>query len=145
MRSKTLVADGATTHVLICDKGDDPVQELERFTRDHSLLAASFKAIGTFRDVTLGWFDPDAKAYRRNNVREQVEVVSLIGDIAVNDGKPAVHAHVVVAQRDGHALGGHLMNASVWPTLEIVLTETPGTMQKRDDPQTGLALIDPDA
>ena len=72
---------------------------------------------------------------------EQVELLSLIGDVAVKDGKPAVHAHVVVGRRDGSAHGGHLVEARVRPTCELVLTEAPVHLQKQIDPESGLALI----
>ena len=70
-------------------------------------------------------------------MREQVEVLSLIGDIAA--GK--VHAHVVLGKRSGAACGGHLLAARVRPTLEVILTESPGHLQRKHDPATGLSLI----
>lgn len=74
---------------------------------------------------------------------EQVELVSLIGDVALNNGKPQVHAHIVVARQDGSAHGGHLLEALVRPTCEVVLTENPRHLQKQLDPESGLALIRP--
>ncbi len=76
-------------------------------------------------------------------LEEQVELVSLIGDIALGDGEPQVHAHVVIARSDGRTYGGHLMEACVRPTCEVVLTESPKHLQKRMDPESGLALIRP--
>jgi uncharacterized protein len=77
-------------------------------------------------------------------VREQVEVASLIGDIALApSGEAAVHVHVVLGRRDGTALAGHLAQGLVRPTLEIILTEPPAYLRKAYDPQSGLALIRP--
>jgi uncharacterized protein len=53
-----------------------------------------------------------------------------------------VHAHVVLGRSDGTALGGHLLEVHVWPTLEVVLDESPAHLRKRSDPETGPALID---
>jgi predicted DNA-binding protein with PD1-like motif len=93
----------------------------------------------------LGFFDWETKKYLRNPVTEQVEVVSLTGDLALGpDGTPSVHPHVVVSRSDGAAMGGHLLEAHVRPTLEIILTESPRHLHKRKDPESGLALIDPD-
>ncbi|MGB6678197.1 MAG: DUF296 domain-containing protein, partial [Terriglobales bacterium] len=72
---------------------------------------------------------------------EQVELLSLIGDIALKDGEPQVHAHVVVGRCDGTAHGGHLLEARVRPTCELILTESPSRLQKKFDPETGIALI----
>jgi predicted DNA-binding protein with PD1-like motif len=72
-----------------------------------------------------------------------VEVLSLIGDIALHEGKPQVHAHLVIGKKDGTAHGGHLLEARVRPTLEVILTESPKPLHKKYDPESGLALIRP--
>jgi predicted DNA-binding protein with PD1-like motif len=143
MRSK-LLAQGATrTWALVFDKGDEVVEELTGFAKREGLGAAHLTAIGALREVTLGFFDPKRKEYRRIPVREQVEVLSLLGDVALDDSdEPRVHAHVVVGKSDGTAHGGHLMEAHVWPTLELILTEPPEHLRRRPDPESGLALID---
>jgi predicted DNA-binding protein with PD1-like motif len=69
----------------------------------------------------------------------------LIGDVALKDGKPEVHAHVVVGTSEGAARGGHILDAKVWPTLEVIVTESPRHLRKVHDDETGLALIDPRA
>ena len=73
---------------------------------------------------------------------ERLEVLSLVGDIALKDGEPSLHAHVVVGSRDGSARRGHLLGARVRPTLEkVILTEPPAHLRRRHDPESGLALI----
>jgi predicted DNA-binding protein with PD1-like motif len=69
-------------------------------------------------------------------------VLSLVGDVALARGEPQLHAHVVVGKRDGTAHGGHLMRALVWPTLEVILVESPAHLRRVRDAETGLALID---
>ena len=143
MKSTVLEASGARTWALIFDKGDEPVSGLTAFAKSQGLGGAHFTAIGAFSEVTLGYFDRKARDYKKIPLREQVEVLSLIGDVALDRGEPKVHAHVVVGRADGEARGGHLLEACVWPTLEVVLTESPRHLRKRHDPETGLALIDP--
>ena len=69
--------------------------------------------------------------------------MSLAGDITVDGDEPKVHAHVVLGKADATAHGGHLIEAHVRPTLELVLTELPTQLRRRFDPASGLALIDP--
>jgi len=145
MKSTLLDATGSKTWALILDKGDEAVAGLTAFAKAQKLGAAHFTAIGAFSDVTLGYFDRAARDYKKIPLREQVEVLSLIGDVALDTGEPKVHAHVVVGRADGEARGGHLLEAHVWPTLEVVLVESPRHLRKRHDPETGLALIDPTA
>ena len=89
----------------------------------------------------LGYFDWEKKDYTRIPIEEQVEVLALVGDIASNDGEPKLHPHVVVGKADGTAHGGHLLEAHVRPTLEVIITESPAHLQRCSDPETGLALI----
>jgi predicted DNA-binding protein with PD1-like motif len=134
--------DGRRTFVLVCDRHDDPVEAITAAAKRFDLRAASLTGIGAFSAVTLGFFDRSRRDYVRRVIREQVEVVSLIGNIALNQDEPRVHTHVVVARADGTALGGHLLGGSVDPTLEVTLVESPATLRRRTDPATGLALID---
>ncbi len=130
------------TFALIFETGDEIATGLKAFAKEQSLAGSSFKAIGALSAVKLGWFDWETKEYRTSvELEEQVELLSLIGDVAVKDGEPQVHAHVVVGKSDGAALGGHLQSATVRPTCELILTESPEHLQKQIDPKSGLALI----
>lgn len=134
--------DGRRTFVLVCDRHDDPVEALTAAAKRFDLRAASLSGIGAFSAVTIGFFDRSRRDYIRRVIREQVEVLSLLGNIALDQGEPRAHAHVVVGRADGTALGGHLLAGSVDPTLEVTLIEAPVTLRRRSDPGTGLALID---
>lgn len=100
-------------------------------------------AIGAFERVTLGFFDMQKKDYKRIPINEQVELMSLVGNIARDDkGEPKVHAHVVVGKSDGTAYGGHLLDAYVQPTLEVVIVEAERHLCRTTRPELGLALLD---
>lgn len=145
MKSR-LINDGPQkTYVLVLDKGEEAVSSIEGFAQEHGLAAAQLTGVGAFSDAVLGFFDWEAKDYRKIPVTEQVEVVSLVGDVALGpDGKPSLHPHVVISRSDGSAMGGHLLEAHVRPTLEVVLTESPKHLHKRKDRESGLALIAPE-
>ena len=142
MKSKLIDETGQKTFALIFDKGDEFIDQLTSFANENDLKASHFTAIGAFRDVMLGYFDRDNKKYKEIPLVEQVEVLSLVGDIALKGKIPQVHAHVVLGKADGTAHGGHILEAHVWPTLEVVLTESPKHLHRKTDPETGLALID---
>jgi predicted DNA-binding protein with PD1-like motif len=141
VRAKTIDGGSERTWTLVFDEGDEVMSSLTAFARERQLTAARFTAIGAFRDATLGYFDWTSKSYEKIPVREQVEVLSLVGDVALEGDAPKVHAHVVVGKRDGSAHGGHLLDAHVRPTLEVMLTESPAHLQRLFDPASGLALI----
>ena len=142
MKSKVLNEGPERTIALIFDKGDEVIAGLQRFATENNLNASRFSAIGALQGAVLGYFDWDRKDYDRIPVNEQVEVLSINGDIALDKGQPKVHAHAVLGRRDGSTVGGHLLQATVRPTLEVLLVESPGYLRKTCDPETGLALID---
>jgi predicted DNA-binding protein with PD1-like motif len=142
MKSKVLHADGARTVALVFDAGEEPMEGLLDFAKRERLTSGHFTAIGAFESVTLGYFDWAQKDYERIRIPEQVEVLSLVGDVALEGADPKIHAHVVVGKRDGTAHGGHLLEARVRPTLEVILIQPPGHLRRRFDPRSKLALIE---
>lgn len=144
MRARKLhETDGLRTFAVVFDKGDEPHQGLTELARREEISGAGLTAVGAFSSATLAYFDRDEMDYVDIPIEEQVEVLSMVGDVALADGQPEVHAHVVVGHRDGSTAGGHLQEAAVYPTLEVIVTETPEHLHKTHDRETGLTLIDP--
>jgi uncharacterized protein len=143
MKAKLLQEDkGFRTFAIVFDKNDDMRQALLELANTNRFADAHLTGIGAFSEVTLGYFDPSRKDYKKIPINEQVEVLSFTGNIVQKDGKPRLHAHVVVGKSDGTAHGGHFLGGRVWPTLEITLSELPVHLRRRDDAETGLALIE---
>lgn len=134
--------EGEKTFVLIFAAGDESIAGLTAFAKEKHLAASHFTAIGGFQEATIGYFELDKKDYKKIPMREQVEVLSLVGDIALTEkGEPKVHAHVVLGRSDGTTRGGHLIEGRVRPTLELMLVESPRHLRRKHDPHSGLALI----
>ena len=127
---------------LVLATGDEAIAAITAFASEQRLKASQFSAIGAFERAVVAYFDWKTKEYQKTPIGEQVEVLSLNGDITIDQGKPKVHAHVVVGRRDATAHGGHLVEGMVRPTLEVIVTELPRHLYRRHDPESGLALID---
>jgi len=138
---KQLQSGDERTYAVIFDKGDEFSEGMLKVARAHDLTGSHFTAIGAFQSATLGYFDRSKMEYDKIPIEEQVEVLSLVGDVAQGEDGPKLHAHVVVGKRDGSAHGGHVLEAIVWPTLEVIVTESPQSLQRHHDAETGLALI----
>lgn len=128
---------------IVFDDGDEPVSSLTTFAEQSGINSARFTAVGGFSRVTLGYFRVDRQEYDHIDVDEQVEILSLLGDITLDESNPKVHAHVVVGRFDGSTRGGHLLEGEVRPTLEVVLDEYPAHLRRRFDERFGIALVDP--
>jgi predicted DNA-binding protein with PD1-like motif len=127
--------------VIVCDVGEEAVEAVTGVLCEQGIRAAQVTAVGGLSGGELGYYDRSVRDYTRIPVREQVEMLSLIGDVAERDGEPALHVHAVLGRRDGSTIGGHLLRGEVWPTLEVIITEVAPHLAKRVDPETGLALI----
>jgi uncharacterized protein len=141
MTSKLLTSTAEKTFAIAFEKNEEAVDTLRSFAVNNAVTAAHFTGIGGFSEVVLGYYDWETKAYIRIPVKEQVELVSLIGDITLEKERPMIHAHAVIAKRDGSTAGGHLLEARVRPTLELVLTESPVHLKRKYDEESGLPLI----
>jgi uncharacterized protein len=130
-------------YAVIFYQGDEAFSGLVEFAEKYHVTSAHFTAIGALDGATVGWFDPQRKMYKKIPIHGQHEVIGMSGDIALYQGKPVVHAHMLAGGPDGTTSGGHVLEAYVSPTLEVMVTVNPVTMQKRPDPETGLTLIDP--
>lgn len=147
MRHKLLhETSGQRTYAVILDTGEEVMACLKRFVAAEKVRAAQLTAIGAFSEAVLLYFDWGRKEYQHIPVTEQVEVASLLGDVAEGpSGEATLHIHLVLGKQDGTAMAGHLGEAHVRPTLEIIVTESPAHLRKRKDPESGLALIRLDA
>lgn len=142
MMAKLLNGQGEKIYALVFDTGDEVVWGLTEFAATNHLGGSHFTAIGAFQDVTLGYFDWEKKEFKKIPVREQVEVLSLVGDVALDErGRPKVHVHVVVDKSDGTAHAGHLLEAHFRPTMEVTLAKAPRYLHRKYDPESKIALI----
>jgi uncharacterized protein len=143
VKSKLIHEGDEKTFAIVFDTGDEVVAGLLAFAKKYKLAASHLTGIGACERVTLGFFELGSRDYKKIPINEQVEVMSLIGNICLEEsGEPKVHAHVVVGLQDGSAHGGHLLEAHVRPTLEIFLVESPKPLRRKMNAEVGLALID---
>jgi predicted DNA-binding protein with PD1-like motif len=130
-------------YAVIFSKGDDAMSGLTDFAISHHIDDAHFTAIGAVNGATLAWLDPVAKIYHRIPVTQQVEVLSLVGDMTSFNGKPIVHMHAVLGKPDGTTIGGHVFELNVNPTLEVMVTVNSVPLKRKPDDASGMKVIDP--
>lgn len=137
-------SNNVKNYVLVFANGDEVLSGITEFANKYNVKGGHFTAIGAFKKAISGWYDASKKAYKLNHINQQVELVSLIGNISLLNDKPVVHAHFAVGLPDGKVEGGHLIEAYTFPTVEMFVTVEPTPIYKLLDQHTGLNLIDPD-
>jgi uncharacterized protein len=142
MKSRSIKEGPERVFVLILDPGEEAFKAITEFADRERIDGASVTAIGAFSEAKVGWFDLAAKKYKPIEVKEQCEVLSLMGDVAKgDDGKASLHLHAVLGLQDGSLRGGHFLTGSVQPTLEVTITETVAHLRRKKRADLGIALI----
>ena len=139
----TLLSEGdIKTYLLEYRTDQEVMQGLLAFAHKHALTAGHITGIGAISHAVIGYFDPQTNTYLRHSEDGQAEVLSLTGNLSLNDNEPLFHVHVALGLRDGSARGGHLFEATARPTVEIILTTFAKPVRRKIDPATGLPLLD---
>ena len=143
MQSKLVEArPGGRAYVVVMETDDDVLAELQRFFDAEQIFSAELAGIGGFRRATLGYYDVDEKRHERIEIDEQVELISMLGNVTAYNDAPRMHAHCAVGHRDGRTTSGPLLAATVRPTLELMVHELPVLVVRTDRPEVGIPLID---
>jgi hypothetical protein len=141
MKSKAFDPARHREFLLVLDDGDDVMASLAAFARQNGIGGASLQGIGALSQATVAYWNKETKVYEEIAVDEQVEVLSISGSLATSGDEIKVHAHVALSRRDGSAIGGHLLRATVFPTLEIFIVDGGARLVREKDPATGLMLL----
>jgi len=144
MPAATLLNPGeAPTYLLVFHTGQEVMKGLLAFAKKHKLVAGHLTGVGAISSAVIGYFDPEKNAYLRHEENGQAELLALTGNLALYDNAPFFHVHVALGLRDGAARGGHLFEATVRPTVELVLTTSARPVRREIDRETHLPLLNP--
>ena len=136
-------AEETRVWIAVLEDGEEAKKSLLEIAGKEKIENASFVALGAFAKAKLAYFDWQQKKYKDIDIDEQVEVITLTGDIVPDEkGKASLHAHAVLGRHDGSTRGGHLQEGYVRPTLEITIRELPAHLMRRNHPELGIALIE---
>ncbi len=128
-------------YVLRLDEGEQAVATLRSFLVQHGVLGGYFLAWGGFSRLTLKYYGIEEHTFYERDLERQVEVVSLLGNIACMDGEPVIHAHMTVGDANYATYSGHLGEGTVRPMLEVFVTAFPGALRRVWDAARGLAVL----
>lgn len=130
-------------YILRLDTNEELISTLKVWAAGEGVKAAAFWGIGALSRARLGYFDPQTMSYKEIPIEEQMEVVAINGNMSLGEeGEPVIHVHVVLSNSDGQAIGGHLFEGFIRPTLELILIPLPTELRRLHDPTTGLKILD---
>jgi len=129
-------------------KDEELITELTNFCKEKHISGASLSGIGGVSKCEIAYFSMKTTQYSGKVFNEQLELLSITGNITLVNKQPFVHAHVVLSDKDMKTYGGHLKNAVVCPTAEIIITElldekdSKLKVERKKDEITGLNLME---
>ena len=129
------------TYVVRLDPAEEILEQLEHFARQEQVRLAAVQALGAVKEFTVGVFKTDEKKYYANHFSGSFEIVSLTGTIDTMDGDFYCHLHMCAGDQEGRAFGGHLNEALISATCELVVTCLPGETDRVFSDEVGLNLI----
>jgi predicted DNA-binding protein with PD1-like motif len=131
----------ADTYVIRFEDGEAVPERFIEFLVARSIGGVSCSGIGAVRRARIAYFNVSKREYEDIELDEQLEVLTLAGNVALHDGQPLIHAHVTLGRRDGSVLGGHLRAGIVRPTLEVVLRVISAPLERAVEPEYGLPSL----
>jgi predicted DNA-binding protein with PD1-like motif len=145
VRAKLIGQRGATrTYQLVLAPGTEAMGAIAEFVVANHIRAAHFQGLGACTDAVLAYYDPGSQTYQKTAYRQQMEIVSILGDAAPTVGDAAgLHVHMGVAFADGTMHGGHLFETHVSPTMELELTASPNPIHREYDETFKAWLLKP--
>ncbi len=123
------------------ESGDPVVESLTRLLEAEGVGYASLTGLGAVRRVRVAYLNVESREYEAHEVEEQMELVSLVGNAALRDGRPFLHVHAALGRRDLTMFGGHLQEAVAHPTVEVWLQPEQGAVERVFDESIGMALM----
>jgi uncharacterized protein len=129
-------------YLLRLERGEEILDSVRAFVRREGVPGASVTGLGAVDDVTVAFYDLDAKTYRNYRHRGLIEILNLTGNIAWRGTDPVVHIHVSAAHETEGGFGGHLVAGVVSATIEIGVDPYEGRIERAFDAEVGLPLLD---
>jgi len=128
-------------YFLVFEPGDNVIEHFIKFCKDYHVRTGSFTGIGGLSSIKLGHFNTTTQRYMEKDVVENLEVLSLNGNITIKDKEPFIHMHATVSDANMNFYGGHVIEAEVSVTLEIHIADYRETLHREFDEELGLFII----
>ncbi len=129
------------TYILTVDRDEEFISTLTTFCEENSIKAGWLTALGACGELTLAWYNLETKEYEDHEYGEDLEIASLLGNIAIVDDKSFIHAHGIFGRRDMSTIGGHIKNMKISATCEVKLDVYDDEILREYDDVTGLKLM----
>ncbi len=120
------------------DKGEEILEQLQVISQKENIKLASVSALGATNDIKVGVLNTAEKQYHAKHFTGDMEIVSLTGTVSTMNDEYYAHIHMSAGDTDGHVVGGHLNQAIISATCEMVITVIDGKVDREFNEEVGL-------
>ena len=125
-------------HVFIIKPQQELASEISRYCRQNNISSGVvIGIIGSVENARLSYLKELPSKYEPEDYEGPLEIVCAQGSVALKDTELIVHIHIHIARPDG-CWGGHLVEATVFSTAEVVIGELDYQLHRYADQYTGL-------
>lgn len=124
------------------EPGEEILTGLKSFCDNENVKLATVQAIGAINKVIIGFYDLSKKEYFPRTITGDHEITSLNGTITEMNDSAYIHLHITIADEENKVIGGHLNEAIVSATCEMVVTEISGKVNRYYNKDIGINLLD---
>lgn len=133
------------TIYLRVDKGENVTEAIKEVCKKEGICGGYFQGIGACSTATLSTYIPEQNDFIDHEISGMLEMVSLMGNITMDcDNQPFLHSHAVFSclkQAGGITVtAGHLKEARIGYTGEIIITPAGDTAGRQFDENTGIEV-----
>lgn len=129
------------TYILNIERGEELISTLRDFLEKENIKAGYLTGLGAAGSLDIAYYNLATKKFERHTIKEDVEILSLTGNIAMLKDETIIHMHGTFGRKDLSVFGGHLFALHISGACEIHLTKLSGEMTRAYDEATGLNLL----
>jgi uncharacterized protein len=128
-------------YLLVLKPGEKVVESIKQFCQERIIRGGWLSGLGAVSEAEIGYYNLSKQQYHFVKLDSPLEVVSLTGNIAYFQNEVFLHIHTVLSDEGMKTYGGHLQEAKVNATLEIMLRVFDTALERKLDNATGLKII----
>jgi uncharacterized protein len=128
-------------YIVKLEVGDKVHEAIQDFCHKENITTGWITGLGAIKDISLGYYNLTTRKYQFKHYEEIYEVMGLIGNIALIEGKPFLHIHTSISDENNTVSAGHLEYATVAVTLELRITAYKESISRLFEEAVGLKLL----
>lgn len=129
-------------YFLRLERGEKVIETLKDFCTKNKIRCGYFFGIGALGKAELAHYIVENKKYTSKIFKQPLEIVNMAGNITRMNNEVYLHCHITLSDEEMKAVAGHLKEATIAATCEIILVKLNASISRKFNDFIGLNLLD---